>query len=230
MNTPILKLENITKVYNAPEDGDKYTVFNDIHLEVLQGDMLGIMGPSGSGKSTLLNIIGALDAPTSGSVIFDGQAITEQSQDTLAKIRNLQIGFIFQLHHLLPQCTLLDNVLMPLLSDYSNVETQASKDFAIELLDRIGLADRKNHYPAQLSGGQRQRAAFARALINRPKLLLADEPTGSLDQENANALMELMVEVNKEIGTTLIVVSHWDQLHRYLHQTVHLADGALTAN
>jgi ABC-type lipoprotein export system ATPase subunit len=228
MNSPILQLKDIAKHYNTPGSDTQYCVFDHINLEVFSGDMLGIVGPSGSGKSTLLNIIGALDLPTAGTVVLDDQDITALDQEALAKIRNQKIGFVFQLHHLLPQCTLLDNVLLPYLSGFNTTDQREVKDFALELLSRIGLVDRKDHYPFQLSGGQRQRAAFVRALINRPKIVLADEPTGSLDQENAQQLMALMVKINKELGTTLIVVSHWEKMNRYLDTTIKLADGTLT--
>ena len=167
-----------------------------------------LVGASGSGKSTLLNIIGTLDRPTSGTVFFDGDDLFRLRASEMAPVRNRKIGFVFQLHHLLPQCTILENVLMPTLAGAARDRSDEVRPRAERLLDRVGLGPRKLQRPGQLSGGERQRAAVVRALINQPKLLLADEPTGSLDRASAENLRDLLIEVNRDEGVALIVVTH----------------------
>jgi ABC-type lipoprotein export system ATPase subunit len=177
----MLELIGVAKSYQSPGDKQGVCVLKDITLKVEKGQSVVIVGPSGSGKSTLLNIIGALDRPTEGRVLFDGRDLAKLDKVELARVRNQQIGFVFQLHHLLPQCTVLENVLVPTLADKDRVSKKEVQERAITLLHRVGLEDWLLHRPGELSGGQRQRVAVVRALINRPKLLLADEPTGSLD-------------------------------------------------
>ena len=186
-----------------------------------------MVGPSGSGKSTLLNVIGALDRPTSGSVRLEGRALSGLSDDELADLRARRVGFVFQLHHLLPQCTLLENVLAPTLVA-PPADRSAAPDRARALLARVGLASRLSHRPGQLSGGERQRAAVVRALINRPALLLADEPTGSLDHHGAEDLADLLVELNAEQQTALLLVTHSAPLAARMARTYQLRDGGLT--
>jgi ABC-type lipoprotein export system ATPase subunit len=196
-------------------------------LRVDQGQSVAVVGPSGSGKSTLLNIIGALDRPTSGRVLFDGRDLGKLDERELARIRNRQIGFVFQLHHLLPQCTVLENVLVPTLADRNRVSSEDRETRATELLERVGLEDWSLHHPGALSGGQRQRVAVVRALINKPKLLLADEPTGSLDKDASENIAGLLVELNRSEEVTLIVVTHSVGLAERMDRVLTLSNGML---
>jgi len=233
-NVVLLELDKVTKSYASPGGGPSVPVLKEISLKVAQGESVAITGPSGSGKSTLLNLIGTLDRPTTGIIRFAGQDVSQRSDPELARLRNQVIGFIFQQHHLLPQCTALENVLVPTLPrlnrrrDRSEPRTRLeAQDRAEEspwahgrrLLERLGLGARLDYRPGQLSGGERQRVALVRALINHPKMLLADEPTGALDQASADHLAELLVEVNREEKVTLILVTHaLDLANRTQHQ------------
>ena len=223
----MLELINVTKSYQSPGNNEAAGVLKNITLKVTKGQSLVIVGPSGSGKSTLLNIIGALDRPTSGKVIFGGKDLSEVNESELANIRNLQIGFVFQLHHLLPQCTVLENVLVPTLAGKTNLPKKEILQRATNLLQRVGLKDHLLHKPGQLSGGQRQRVAVVRALINSPKLLLADEPTGSLDKDASENIAELLVELNHSEGITLITVTHSLKLAEIIGSVMELSDGVL---
>jgi lipoprotein-releasing system ATP-binding protein len=223
----MLELVNVAKSYDWPGETGGVCVLKDIKLKVEQGESTAIVGPSGSGKSTLLNIIGALDRPTSGQVLFDGRDLAGLGDDELSRIRNREIGFVFQLHHLLPQCTVLENVLVPTLADRSEVSRVEVEERARELVRRVGLEYWSRHRPGELSGGQRQRVAVVRALINRPKLLLADEPTGSLDREAADNIAKLLVELNRSEGVTLIVVTHSVRLAENMGRVLELNDGVL---
>ena len=223
----LLELENISKQYETPSGENRLTVLRDVSLRVEQRETLAIVGPSGSGKSTLLNIIGALDRPTSGTVTFDGRNLADLNDTDLASIRNLKIGFVFQLHHLLPQCTVLENVLVPTIPSRRAAGEKAVLERAKALLERVGLEDHTKHFPAQLSGGELQRVAVVRALINRPKLVLADEPTGSLDRDSAENLGRLLVELNTEEDLTLIVVTHSAFLGNMMNRTFLLRNGVL---
>jgi len=223
----MLELVNVAKSYPAPGDTVGLCVLRDITLKVGKGRSVAIVGPSGSGKSTLLNIIGALDRPTAGRVLFDGKDLGKLHEDELARIRNREIGFVFQLHHLLPQCTVLENVLVPTLVDKKLVSKKEVQERAIALLHRLGLKDWLLHRPGELSAGQRQRVAVVRALINRPKLLLADEPTGSLDEDASQNIAELLVELNRSEAVTLIVVTHSDKLAGYMGRVLELSNGVL---
>jgi lipoprotein-releasing system ATP-binding protein len=223
----MLELVHVAKKYESPGDTQGLSVLKDITLKVEPGQSLTIVGPSGSGKSTLLNIMGALDYPTSGQVLFDGQDLAAQGQKELAGIRNKQIGFVFQLHHLLPQCTVLENVLVPTLADNKRPSMKKDSDRAEHLLERVGLKEFLLYRPGELSGGQRQRVAVVRALINNPKLLLADEPTGSLDKDSSENIAELLVELNKSEKVTLIVVTHSLSLAERMGQVMELSDGLL---
>jgi len=223
----ILELKNIAKHYDFPGEVETPYVLKDVTLEVKEGESVSIVGPSGSGKSTLLNIIGTLDAPTSGHVLLDGKEISKFNEKKLAELRNRQIGFIFQLHHLLPQCTVLENVLVPTLVNKENSNSTENDERARNLLERVGLSDRLGYRPGQLSGGERQRVAVVRALINNPKLLLADEPTGSLDHVSADNLSELLVELNREEGVTMIMVTHSLELAERMERVFELRDGVL---
>jgi lipoprotein-releasing system ATP-binding protein len=222
----MLELVNVTKQYSSTGQADSL-VLKGITLKITKGQSLVIVGPSGSGKSTLLNIIGALDRPTSGKVLLEDKDLAGLRDLELAKIRNQEIGFVFQLHHLLPQCTVLENVLVPTLVSKRGDSQQEVKEGALNLLQRVGLKDFLLHRPAELSGGQRQRVAVVRALINRPKLLLADEPTGSLDETTAETIADLLVELNKSEGVALIVVTHSLRLAERIGHVMELTDGLL---
>ncbi len=223
----LLELKNISKKYEIPSGEGHTTVLRDISLQIIQGESVAVVGPSGSGKSTLLNIIGALDKPTSGVVTFAGKDLADLDDSELSRIRNREIGFVFQLHHLLPQCTVFENVLIPTIPLGLKKGDEDVRDRAKNLLERVGLEKHKDYFPAQLSGGEMQRVAVIRALINRPKLILADEPTGSLDRESSENLGQLLVKVNKEEGTTLITVTHSIELARLMDKVFKLRDGML---
>jgi len=218
----LLVLSGVSKAYEGASDPTP--VLKGVDLRVDAGETLAIVGPSGCGKSTLLNLIGALDRPTSGEIKFSGQDLQKLSDTELAKFRNQTIGFVFQQHHLLPQCSALDNVLVPTLV---NKEADNPRERATNLLERVGLGERMSYRPGQLSGGERQRVAVVRALINRPSLLLADEPTGSLSRAGAEDLTNLMLELNREEGMTLIVVTHSDAVAGMMDRVLELDEGVL---
>jgi len=223
----MLELIHVAKKYESPGDKLGLCVLKDITLKVEPGRSLVIVGPSGCGKSTLLNIIGTLDHPTGGKVLFDGQDLAALGEKELAVIRNKQIGFVFQLHHLLPQCTVLENVLVPTLADKKRPSMKEIRDRAVQLLQRVGLKEFLLYRPGELSGGQRQRVAVVRALINRPKLLLADEPTGSLDKDSSENIADLLVELNRSEKVTLVVVTHSLSLAERMGWVMELSDGLL---
>lgn len=226
----ILRLVEVSKSYIISRKIPPIEVLKGVNLEVKSGESVAIIGPSGSGKSTLLNIIGALDKPDTGTVIFDGQDLSSLTDIELAKFRNEKIGFVFQFHHLLPQCTAIENVLVPALALNKKRPDSETVERARKLLTRVGLGERLNHRPFELSGGERQRVAVVRALINRPKLVLADEPTGALDRVSADALADLLVELNREENVALIVVTHWLELARRMNRVLVLRDGKLYNN
>lgn len=235
----MLRLSGISKRYGAP-GGGSLAVLDDVSFELSSGESLAIVGPSGSGKSTLLQIIGSLDHPTDGRVELAGKDLSQLDELQLAAVRNQQIGFIFQSHFLLPQCTVWENVLVPTLAHSRRREeaettttpgtnriVTSAATRAERLLKRVGLAGRLHHFPGQLSGGERQRVAVVRALINQPQLLLADEPTGALDHASAENLGQLLVELNREEGVTLIVVTHSRELAQRMGRMLELKDGKL---
>jgi lipoprotein-releasing system ATP-binding protein len=224
-DTLIIKTENISKAYSSLGSPEA-SVLKSINLELYAGDSLAIVGPSGSGKSTLLNMLGTLDTPSSGRVLIDGVDTATMNDMAKAELRNRRIGFVFQLHHLLPQCTVLENVLLPVLANRSRPDGSETA-YALHLLERVGIADCAARRPGQLSGGECQRTALVRALINKPGILLADEPTGSLDKRNAAELAVLLAELNREQTITLVVVTHSDALAEVMKQTMNLADGRL---
>lgn len=226
---PLLQLAEVSKRYGSPAGG-MLTILEGISLEVAAGESVAIVGPSGSGKSTLLHLIGTLDRPTSGTVRLDGQDLGALDEPALAAVRNRKIGFVFQAHYLLPQCTVLENVLVPTLAARVPAAVPAAEAPAARaerLLARVGLAERLHHRPSQLSGGESQRVAVVRALINQPQLLLADEPTGSLDGASAEQLARLLAELNREERVTLIVVTHSQQLAQSLGRRLELKGGRL---
>jgi lipoprotein-releasing system ATP-binding protein len=224
---PLLKLASVTRRYEAPGTSEALTVLKEVSLEIARGESLAIVGPSGSGKSTLLQIMGTLDRPTSGSVALDGQDLGQLDDAQLAAVRNRQLGFVFQAHYLLPQCTVLENVLVPTLACRKSAARDGAGERAARLLKRVGLSERTFHRPGELSGGERQRVAVVRALINQPQLLLADEPTGSLDHTSAQALGQLLLELNREEGVTLVVVTHARELAQRMGRVLELTDGRL---
>ena len=229
MAETILELLDVAKRYETggPDGGPE--VLRGVNLRVAAGESLAVVGPSGSGKSTLLNLIGGLDRPSGGRVLFEGRDLADLSDADLARFRNRRIGFVFQLHHLLPQCTVLENVLVPTLVGGDGAEKEEAELRAERLLARVGLGDRLTYRPGRLSGGERERVAVARALVNRPALLLADEPTGSLDRRTAENLMALLAELNAEEGVTLVVVTHAETLAARMGRVLELADGVLAA-
>ena len=219
----VIQCQNVGKTY---DDGSlKVEVLRNIDFQVASGEGIGIIGASGSGKSTLLHILGGLDKPTSGEVKIQGQGLTSLSQVAIGQLRNRHLGFVYQFHHLLPEFSALENVMMPLLvARKSRAEAQAA---AAEILEKVGLGSRMTHRPGELSGGERQRAAIARALVTKPDCLLADEPTGNLDRKNATHALEMMLELKHELGTALIVVTHDEQLAKRFDRVLTMDDGCL---
>lgn len=218
----LLELRHVTKVYDGTPTPT--VVLEDVDLRIKPGESAAVVGPSGCGKSTLLNVIGALDKPSSGEVLFEGEDVTRLDEAELARFRNKRVGFVFQSHHLLPQCSVLENVLIPTLV---NRESSNAREHALHLLKRVGLSERLASLPGQLSGGERQRTAVVRALINRPRLLLADEPTGSLNEEGAEKLARLMLELNREEGMALLVVTHSMKIAGLMGRVLELREGRL---
>ena len=221
----VIQCQNVGKTY---DDGSlKVEVLRNIDFQVASGEGIGIIGASGSGKSTLLHILGGLDKPTSGEVKIQGQGLNSLSQVAIGQLRNRHLGFVYQFHHLLPEFSALENVMMPLLvARKSRAEAQAA---AAEILEKVGLGSRMTHRPGELSGGERQRAAIARALVTKPDCLLADEPTGNLDRKNATHALERMLELKRELGTALIVVTHDEQLAKRFDRVLTMDDGSLRA-
>lgn len=218
-----LNVESIAKEY--PTRGEPLVVLRDVSLELSAGENAAILGPSGCGKSTLLHILGTLDEPTSGTVKLRDQNPFELNEPQLAEFRNRNIGFIFQDHHLLPQLSVLENVLVPALADGSPAKNEV--DRARDLIERVGLSERSDHRPAELSGGERQRVAAARALIHKPILLLADEPTGSLDRSNARTISKLLLDLQEQENTMLLVVTHSLELAEHMSHRLELDEGRL---
>jgi predicted ABC-type transport system involved in lysophospholipase L1 biosynthesis ATPase subunit len=218
----MLELEDVTKAFPGP--AGPLTVLRGVSLAVLPGETVAVLGPSGSGKSTLLNLMGALDVPDSGTVRFEGKDLSGRSEAERAAFRNRRVGFVFQAHHLLPQLTVWENVLVPAVVGGVG---EAVEERARRLLDRVGLAGRADRMPGTLSGGERQRTAVVRALVNGPALLLADEPTGSLDRATAGEIADLLLDLNREEGTALVVVTHSDALADRMGRVLSLRDGRL---
>jgi lipoprotein-releasing system ATP-binding protein len=222
----LLKIEGLSKSYFNESGSKQRLILDQLDLQITRGERIAVVGPSGSGKTTLLNIIGTLDQSDSGKIFFDGDEITSFNERELAKFRSTKIGFIFQLHHLLPQLSLAENILLPTLADKS-LQGKETIDRAKRLINRLGLSAVAQQKPAELSGGECQRTAVARALINQPELILADEPTGALDHESAFNLVNLLLELNKEEGLSLIVVTHSMEVARKMDTIYSLEEGKL---
>ena len=224
MSNTILACEAVCKNYY---DGQlNVQVLDNLTLQVEKGRSIGIVGASGSGKSTLLHILGGLDKPTSGRVSLMGQDLSELSQKQLSGLRNQYLGFVYQFHHLLPEFSALENVMMPLL--IGKRPKEQARERALLMLEKVGLKDRVLHRPGELSGGERQRAAIARALVTDPACLLADEPTGNLDRKNALNNLDMMMELKQELGTALVVVTHDDEMAARFDRVLNMTDGALS--
>ena len=227
-NNILLKLINISKRYPSLDSSNESSfILKDLNFELTEGLSVAVIGPSGSGKSTLLNIIGTIDRPTSGEIFFHGTDVCKMSDSELSLFRNREVGLIFQDHHLLPQCSVLENVLLPTGVPGNGISSKEAEATAQRLLQRVELQHRLNHRPAQLSGGERQRVAVVRALVNTPRLVLADEPTGALDHATATNLGSLLVELNREEGVSLITVTHSNQLAEKMDRIFELRNGAL---
>ncbi|MBN1698862.1 MAG: ABC transporter ATP-binding protein [Spirochaetales bacterium] len=223
----MLRCESLRKSFAGPEGEEAVTVLRGISFSVNRQETVAIAGPSGSGKSTLLHIIGTLDVPDQGSVFLDDNDLFGLSENDRARLRNSSIGFVFQFHHLLPQCSVLENILLPTLPRSSALSKKEAAERADYLLERTGLFPRRNYRPPRLSGGELQRASVARALINKPLLLLADEPTGSLDSATSEKLTRLLLDLNREEETALIVVTHSLELAACMERRYHLKNGKL---
>jgi len=217
----MIRLQNIQKVYRTSTI--ETLALNGINLDVAPGEFLSIMGPSGCGKSTLLNIMGLLDNPSGGAIKIDNQQIDRFSDKELAGFRNSKLGFIFQSYHLINDLQVLDNVELPLL--YRNSTAKERRQLATEALEKVGLSNRMKHFPTQLSGGQKQRVAIARAIVGKPEIILADEPTGNLDSAMGNEIMDILINLNRHEGTTIVMVTHDESMAKKTHRLVRLFDG-----
>jgi lipoprotein-releasing system ATP-binding protein len=221
----LLRATDVSKSYPSIGGDGRLNVLSGISIDLEQGESVAITGPSGSGKSTLLHILGGLDRPDSGSILYRGSDMSKLTTESLAMWRNKEVGFVFQFHYLLPEFTACENVMMPALI-HKESGTDPKKR-ALELLGRVGLADRSEHRPSELSGGEQQRVAVARALMNRPSLLLADEPTGNLDEKNTQHLMELLTQIRSDEGMTMVMVTHDQQLTRHCNRVITLSKSAI---
>ena len=225
MADSLIKITNIKRDF--PLGNEIVYVLKGIDLEIKKGEYVALMGPSGSGKSTLMNILGCLDTPTLGTYILNGKHVSEMQDDELAGIRNKEIGFVFQTFNLMPRTTALDNVALPMV--YAGFSKSERIERATEVLTQVGLDDRMDHKPNQLSGGQRQRVAVARALVNRPSIILADEPTGNLDSKTSVEIMNLFNEIHAN-GNTVILVTHEEEIAAYAHRIIRLRDGIIESD
>jgi len=218
----MIKITDLVKIYRLEEI--ETTALNKMNLEVSEGEFVAVMGPSGCGKSTLLNILGMLDEATSGSFVFDGIQVSKFNENRRSDLRKANIGFVFQNFNLIDELTVFENVELPLV--YNNIKSAIRKRMVEEALEQVQMMHRRNHFPAQLSGGQQQRAAVARAVVNNPRLILADEPTGNLDSKNGADVMQLLTSLNDK-GATIVMVTHSEHDSRYAHRIVHMLDGQM---
>ncbi len=226
MTQELLHVENLVK--NFDHGGKTLEILKSMDLTIMSGEMLAVVGASGAGKSTLLHLLGGLDSPTSGTIIFKGEDITRYGSSELARYRSMEIGFVFQFHHLLPAFTALENVMIPgLIRRLSKSKAQAKAEKA---LDIVGLTHRLSHRPGQLSGGEQQRVAIARAVVMGPSLLLADEPTGNLDSNTGSRINDLLLDLNRELGMTMLVVTHNNEMATLFPRKVTMADGVITGD
>ena len=221
----IIELGNIQKSYYLGKQELK--VLKGITLEIFKNEYVALMGPSGSGKSTLMNLVGCLDSPTAGKYILNGEDVSKMEDDDLADVRNKEIGFVFQQFNLLPRLTAAENVALPLI--YNGTSKKLRTELALEMLDRVGLADRSHHKPNELSGGQNQRVAIARALVNNPSIILADEPTGNLDSKTSVEIMNIFDKIQTE-GNTVILVTHEEDIAEFAHRIIRLRDGVIESD
>ncbi|MBP6073071.1 MAG: ABC transporter ATP-binding protein [Flavobacterium sp.] len=225
MAQPLIDISNIKRDFALGTE--TIHVLKGIDLQINKGEYVALMGPSGSGKSTLMNLLGCLDTPTSGSYILNGKDVSKMNDDELAEIRNKEIGFVFQTFNLLPRTTALDNVALPMV--YAGYSKSERNERATEVLTQVNLADRMDHQPNQLSGGQRQRVAVARALVNKPSIILADEPTGNLDSKTSVEIMGLFGDIHAN-GNTVILVTHEEDIAAYAHRVIRLRDGIIESD
>ncbi|WP_339755685.1 ABC transporter ATP-binding protein [uncultured Winogradskyella sp.] len=225
MNDNVIEIRNIIRDFKLGQE--IVHVLKGIDLDIKRGEYVAIMGPSGSGKSTLMNLLGCLDTPTAGSYKLNGNDVSQMSDDELAEIRNTEIGFVFQTFNLLPRTTALENVALPMI--YAGASKKQRQERATEVLDNVGLADRMDHKPNQLSGGQRQRVAVGRALVNKPSIILADEPTGNLDSKTGMEIMGLFDDIHKA-GNTVIMVTHEEEVAAHAHRIIRLRDGIVESD
>ncbi|MBU6389832.1 ABC transporter ATP-binding protein [Patescibacteria group bacterium] len=223
MEPPLIQLQGVTKTYKLGDEVIK--ALDNVDLVINRGESLAVIGPSGSGKSTLSNIIGGLDYPSGGTITVDGRDLSKLNDKDLSRYRNQYVGFIFQSFNLQPQLTALENVILPLL--FAKIGNRERRERAESCLKAVGLEDRMHHLPTQLSGGQRQRVAIARALANNPKLIIADEPTGNLDSKKGEEIMQLMGKLNKELGVTLIIITHDMNIAKQAGRTISIHDGVI---
>jgi putative ABC transport system ATP-binding protein len=222
MSDWVIQAENLTKIYNMGVV--EVHALRGLSLKIAYGEVVSVMGPSGSGKSTLMNIIGCLDRPTSGEYFLDGERVSDLNDDQLAAIRNRKVGFVFQSFNLLPRATALANVELPM--RYARLG-RGGRERARAALEAVGLGDRIHHRPSELSGGQQQRVAIARALVNEPAIILADEPTGNLDSKSGEEIMDLLLELNRERGTTLVIVTHDPEISSRTQRSIRIRDGVV---
>jgi len=222
-DTPVIELRQVTRIYGQGQAA--VAALRGIDLEIWRGDFVAVMGPSGSGKSTCMNLLGCLDSPTSGSYRFDGVEVGRLSRDQRARLRRNYLGFVFQGFHLLGRSTALENVELPLV--YRGLSSEERRKRAMSALERVGLGAWASHRPNELSGGQQQRVAIARAIVTQPEVLLADEPTGNLDQSKGREIMELLTELNSQQGLTIVIVTHDEHLSRWTKRSVHFLDGRI---
>lgn len=225
MNTPLIEIQGITRYYQMGSETVK--ALDSVDLQIFKNEYVAIMGHSGSGKTTMMNILGCLDTPTGGKYILNNKDVSSLNDNSLAEIRNKEIGFVFQTFNLLPRLSSLENVMLPLV--YAGIGKQERKEKAEEVMAKVGLQNRMNHKPNELSGGQRQRVAVARALVNNPSIILADEPTGNLDSKVSVEIMGLFEKIH-ELGNTIILVTHEEDIARYAHRIIKLKDGKIESD